>query len=387
MRATVSLHSHSACSKEILDFVPSLARRIPLVARLFEATMAKYEREHGRPLDFNTMYWRPPLPPAAVIESERRQIERRFGGPALVSLTDHDTLAGPRTLRAAGMAEVPLSVEWSIPFSGTVLHLGIHSISPVAIDEAERELAAYTAGEGGDLGELLDWLCECPETFVVLNHPYWDLSGVGSLQHEAILLTFLRHHRHRIHALELNGYRAWAENRRVLPLAETFGLPVVGGGDRHGYTPNTILNLTPGSTLSQFACELREGRPTYCVVLPEYDEPYEARVLETAGHLLRRWSPHEGRQDRWRERVFMTVDGQERSAGSEWPTLPVWLDVVMFLMRVMGSDVLRPLLSLVRSDGQNMLRADCDGSTIAKSRQDVDIPRSAGPATIGAGSM
>ena len=171
MRAAVSLHSHSECSREKLDFVPGRARRIPVVAALFERSISNYQREHGRPLDFEAIYWRPPLPPAAVIASEREQIERRLDAVALVSLTDHDTLEGPKTLRMNGKSEVPLSLEWSVSFEGTVFHLGVHGISPGRLDDTERGLAEHPAGAASALGELLDSLGECAETFVVLNHP------------------------------------------------------------------------------------------------------------------------------------------------------------------------------------------------------------------------
>ena len=130
VRSAVSLHSHSAWSRETLAFVPGMARCIPLIAALFERSMAKYERVHGRPFDFSAAYWRPPLTAAAVIASERQQIERRFDISALVSLTDHDTLEGARTLRASGRLDVPLSVEWTVPFERTVFHLGVHGVSP-----------------------------------------------------------------------------------------------------------------------------------------------------------------------------------------------------------------------------------------------------------------
>src|SRR5262249_6246849 len=139
----------------------------------------------------------------------------------------------------------------------------------------------------GTLDELLDWLGECPETFVVLNHPYWDLARVGQLRHESMLLAFLRRHHDRIHALELNGHRAWGENRRVLPLAKGSGLPVVGGGDRHGFTPNTIVNLTRAECLAEFARELRSDRETHCVVFPEYATPHVARLVQTAADILK----------------------------------------------------------------------------------------------------
>src|SRR5262245_33323013 len=160
MRAAVSLHSHSDCSREKLDFVPGLARRIPLVAAFFERAMATYRRVHGRELDFASAYWRPPLSPAAVIASECEQLQARFDCDGLVSLTDHDTLAGPRALRAIGESRVPVSLEWSVPFDGAMFHLGVHAIPPARLDATERALADYTAGATRNLGELLHWLGE-----------------------------------------------------------------------------------------------------------------------------------------------------------------------------------------------------------------------------------
>jgi hypothetical protein len=358
VRAAVSFHSHSECSRETLDFVPMFARRIPLVAKLYERSILEYEREFGRPLDFSSVYWRPPIAPAQVVASEREQLEQRFGLKAFVSLTDHDTLEGPIGLRAQG-EDVPLSFEWSVPYGGTVLHLGVHNISPSGIDETERELIAFTNGQSKTpLGDLLDALTEPPETIIVLNHPNWDLSGVGQLRHDSAVLAFLRSHRDRVHALELNGYRAWAENRRVLPLAEGFGLPVIGGGDRHGYAPNTIINLTRATSLAEFADELRVDAVSHCVVFPEYEAPFVTRCLDTALDMLRPDRLHV-RPD-WTHRVFFTTpDGREKAVGAEWDRAPLWLSVAVGITRVFGSAAMRPVFELTRTDGHRSLATDC----------------------------
>src|SRR5215831_1905791 len=84
MRAAVSLHSHSECSRETLEFIPRFAKRIPVVAKYYERGLAQYERENGRPLRFGEWYFRPPVSPAAVIDSERAQLEQRLDLPGLV---------------------------------------------------------------------------------------------------------------------------------------------------------------------------------------------------------------------------------------------------------------------------------------------------------------
>src|SRR5579862_4387041 len=95
MRAAVSLHSHSECSRETLEFIPRFATRIPVIANCYERGLVAYERDQGRPLKFVDWYFRPPVTPAAVVDSEQAQLEQRLDLPGLVSLTDHDTIEGP----------------------------------------------------------------------------------------------------------------------------------------------------------------------------------------------------------------------------------------------------------------------------------------------------
>jgi len=363
VRAAASLHSHSECSRETLEFIPRIAQRIPVVARYFERSVADYQREHGRPLDFGEWYWRPPVTPAGVIESEQAQLNQRLDLPGLVSLTDHDTVEGPRTLQANGQADVPLSVEWSVPFDGCLFHLGVHGIAAASLDEMTDAFAAYTAGPPSGaprrLGELLDALSACPETVVVLNHPCWDLAGVGQLRHDSTLITFLRAYQDRIHALELNGYRDWAENRLVLPIAKGFSLPVVGGGDRHGLFPNTIVNLTRAREWAGFVHELRVERFSHCVVFPEYVDPYVGRIFQSAADILRPHHQHHRGQTTWSERVFITMSGQEHSVASLWTREPLWLWITVAITRIAGSKAFATLFEVARADGHETLEIDC----------------------------
>src|SRR5262249_7798298 len=162
----------------------------------------------------------------------------------------------------------------------------------------------------------------CPDTVVVFNHPWWDLTGIGQLRHDANVLAFLRWHGEWIHGLELNGYRPWAENRRVLPLARGFDLPVVAGGDRHGFVPNAILNLSHAACSQEFARELREDRTSHCVVPPESQRPFVSRILETASHVLRR-DPQTAPQG-WEDRVFRTINGVDQLVRESWNP-PRWV--------------------------------------------------------------
>jgi hypothetical protein len=158
-RAAASLHSHSSCSRERLGFLPGATRSIPLAGRLFDRSMRQLGREIGRPLDFESVYWRPPASPASVIASEREQIADRVDCAPLVALTDHDTLDGPVALRAQSMSDVPLSVEWSVSVANTILHLGIHGLAEDRLPAASallREAAARRRSDAVD--EVLAWL-------------------------------------------------------------------------------------------------------------------------------------------------------------------------------------------------------------------------------------
>src|SRR5262245_20186404 len=94
MRAAVSLHSHSECSRESLASLPGFLQRMPALARLYAFGAAEYRRLNGRALDLSEWYWRPPATPAAVIVSEREHLEQRLQMEGFVSLSDHDTVEG-----------------------------------------------------------------------------------------------------------------------------------------------------------------------------------------------------------------------------------------------------------------------------------------------------
>src|SRR5262245_43775512 len=78
VRTAVSLHSHSECSRETLEHIPRIARRIPIVADCFERGLAEYQNLYGRPLDFGEWYWRPPMTPAGVVDSELTHLQQRL---------------------------------------------------------------------------------------------------------------------------------------------------------------------------------------------------------------------------------------------------------------------------------------------------------------------
>jgi hypothetical protein len=159
-RAGVSLHSHTNRSKESLYFIPQLAQKCPTL----HAALEKECKKAAIGIDFVRAYWTPPLNPRMAYELEKNQIENALGLAGLVSLTDHDNIEAPSLLRTLpGTEHVPLALEWSVPFSGTVFHLGVHNLPPARAQEIVADLAAYTRNPSDALlAELLGMLDELP---------------------------------------------------------------------------------------------------------------------------------------------------------------------------------------------------------------------------------
>src|SRR5579863_60930 len=143
-RTGVSLHGHTLHSQECLSFLPRVLRQVPVLGQVIRG----YEqpRPDGRSaVDFSRAYWTPPLTPASAFRLEREQIEG-MGLQPLVSLTDHDDIEAPMALQVtANRGEVPVSVEWTVPYEGSILHLGIHNL-PAECDRAwMAAMKSYTA--------------------------------------------------------------------------------------------------------------------------------------------------------------------------------------------------------------------------------------------------
>jgi len=106
----------------------------PVFRRLSGVTSAV--RDRGR---FSRAYWTPPLTPASAMRVERTQIEN-LGLRPLVSLTDHDNIDAGLALK-----DEPISVEWTVPYERSVLHLGIHNLPVDSARSWISVMAAYTS--------------------------------------------------------------------------------------------------------------------------------------------------------------------------------------------------------------------------------------------------
>jgi hypothetical protein len=339
----VSLHAHSHHSREVMADLPPYLDRIPIVARLLRREMRQFVQRNGEAVDFSKGWWHPPVGPAAVVESECAQIVEGLGLDPLVSITDHDNIDASVAL-LSGRPDTPVSFEWTVPFGEGFFHLGIHNLDAESARSTFDGLSAFTRHLGTQpLPHLLGQLNAHPATLVVLNHPLWDLAGVGGGRHAALLTQFLRAHGRDIHALEANGYRSGQENADVGALAEQIALPLISGGDRHGYAPNSLLNLTSARTFSDFVGEIRKERASDIVIMPDYHQPLIARKLSVAADAIRENPFNPLGRRRWNDRVSYERRGCVVPLSKQWPNGgPLWVRSAIRAFQVLTSPPLLP---------------------------------------------
>jgi hypothetical protein len=347
----VSLHCHSQHSKESLGFIPYYATRIPVVSGFYRREIERYGCENSSGIDFRAAYWTPPLSARSVLESETEQVETRLGLRAIVSLTDHDSIDAAVGLRLIEQYRaLPVSFEWTVPFGAGFFHVGVHNLPADVAGDTFDQLNEYTLKpESRRLDDLLAMLNQFGGVLLVLNHPLWDIERIGRVRHLALLGGFLARHGDWIHALEVNGYRAWSENELTIELAGDLGLPVVSGGDRHGRACNTTLNLTGARSFDEFAAEVRRDKHSDVLVMPEYRREHVIlRTLETAGDVLRYYPSFPSGRQRWTERIFVQTDsGVPRPLSDFWKRGgPFWVRCALGVMRLLSSTRVRPALRL-----------------------------------------
>jgi hypothetical protein len=333
-RTGVSLHGHTMHSEECLSFLPRYLRQIPGVS----AYLWLRERLTAGPIDFSRAYWTPPLNPAAALRIERTQIAS-LGLRPLVSLTDHDDIQAATGLALVEPSHiVPTSVEWTVPYLGSILHLGVHNLPPINAAEWMRAMADYTVrpNERALPGILLG-LAEIPGTLTVLNHPFWLEEGVREADHHVALARFLPDCAAALHAFELNATRPLKENSAAMGLARAWSLPVVSGGDRHACEPGGCINLTDAETFSEFAEEVRAGHGEI-LFMPHYREPLFLRVLEMCWDILKPYPECAGRE-RWLDRVFYRGDGEApRPLSAVWRETSPWsLSVATSILQALAT--------------------------------------------------
>lgn len=351
----VSLHCHSMYSKEMLDFLPHYAERMPIISFFYKKEKERYLDREGAGINFSTAFWSPPMTPQAVYDSEKKQFADA-GLAAMISITDHDEIGGAFEILDTEKTEIPVSLEWTVPFEIGFFHLGVHNLPRDRAAAITKDLLAYTDDPKGNsvesLNVLLDMLCELPGVLVVLNHPIGDIELIGSEAHMLLLERFIAKHGRWIHALEVNGFRSWSENKAVLELAESLDMPVVSGGDRHGCQANTVVNVTDACEYAEFVAEVRNDRRSQIAVLPEYKRPLPSKQMRSFSEILGRYPEFPVERQRWFDRVHFDIGngkGIVPLSAHGWKNGgPVWLRLAIKTLGLMGSDALVPAFRLIR---------------------------------------
>ncbi|HLH43243.1 MAG TPA: hypothetical protein VKV74_09680 [Bryobacteraceae bacterium] len=301
-RTGVSLHSHTLHSQESFEFIRRAGLRTPLIAMLIRAAENRYHRRHGKHVEFARAWWTPPLSPCEVKAQETFQIEQ-FGLNSLVAITDHDDIQASMELRSGGQT-VPIALEWSVPFGPALFHLGVYNLPPARAEVLFQAMQDYRRLPTlGELSDLLAELTRHPATLLVLNHPFWDETGIGNERHEEAVRIFARMYRPFIHAIELNGLRPPGENERARHFAASLDAALISGGDRHGLEPNAVLNLTNAGDFSEFVQEIRDGC-SRLLFLNRYRRPHCLRMARNTIDMFRTYHAHARGWRVWTERAF-----------------------------------------------------------------------------------
>ena len=334
-RAAVSLHGHTNRSKESLQLIPQLARKGPMLHEALE----KQCRKSRIPVDFSRAYWTPPLSPKLAYETEKDQIENTLGLKALISLTDHDNIEAPVWLRTVPeTAHTPVSLEWSVPFAGTIFHLGVHNLPSTRAQSIMDDLAAYTRNPSDRrLYELLAMLDGFPYVLVVFNHPLWTQSCVGVKRGSDDLDRFLACAVPFLHALEINATRSAKENNLVRELADQWQRPLVSGGDRHGCAASGALNLTGAETFCEFVSEIRREQRSHVLLMPQYTEPVSIRTTRTLLDVIRNYPDYPMGSRRWDDRIFHPDEngGADRPISTLWKAPPAFVERILACIRLL----------------------------------------------------
>jgi hypothetical protein len=367
--AGVSLHSHTNQSKETLDFIAELSTDWGMLQPLMRWAEKRCFKTTGIHPDYARSYWTPPLTPKLAFDLERSQIEEKLQMPAMVSITDHDDIRAPMLLRSLSSArQIPVSLEWTVPFGRGAFHLGIHNLPSATGADWMQRMEAFTAIPVAErpvkmLTDMLAELDEIPSVLIVFNHPLWDLYRIGKEKHLFLVNDFLAVNGQFVHAIELNGLRHWDENREVTALAAKWNQILISGGDRHGIEPNANVNLTRATSFTAFVHEVRRERQSHVLFMPQYAEPWKHRILNSTLAAIRNYPEFPEGSQQWDERVYHPdAEGKVRSLAELWyrGSAPAYLNVLLSAVRLMGSGPVSSGLRLAWNDASAMRTAMSD---------------------------
>jgi hypothetical protein len=354
-------------SRETLDFIADLSTDWGFLQPLMRWCEARCLRTSRIKPDYARAYWTPPLTPRLAFDLEKNQIEEKLQMPGMVSITDHDDIRAPMLLRSVESArQIPVSLEWSVPFGATTFHLGIHNLPSALGAQWMERMESFTAipvaeRPAGMLTDMLAELDEVPSVLIVFNHPLWDLYRIGRDKHRFLVNEFLAVNGQFCHAVELNGLRHWDENREVAILADKWNQLLISGGDRHGaLEANANVNLTHATSFTEFVHEVRRERKSHVLYMPQYREPWKHRILNSTLDAIRDYPEFPEGSRRWDERVFHPDSvGVIRPLCEIWndDRPPVYLEAVIRAILLMGSAPVSGGLRLAWNDASAMRNA------------------------------
>ena len=341
----------------MLDFVPYYAMRIPIASYFWRRYVRHSEKLIGGSIDFTKGHWTPPLTGREVFRAERENLSN-LGLDTIVSITDHDSISANLELRREKeIAECPISMEWTVPFEKGFFHVGVHNLPIERAAAITEELLSYTHSKNKPNNErlhlLFEMLNEIPEVLVVLNHPIWDIEMIGQHAHELLLERFVAMHAKWIHAIEINGFRSWAENVAAADLAKSLNIPTISGGDRHCLQNNTMVNVTNAASFGEFTHEIRNDRHSRIAVMDEYNAPLPSRQLRSIAQILGRYSHFPQGRRNWTDRVCLNYgdDSGPRTLTEHWNgRTPRWTYPVFFALSVLAHPAIQPLIAFTVGD-------------------------------------
>jgi hypothetical protein len=364
--AGVSLHSHTNQSKETLDFIAELSTDWGVLQPLMRWCEQRCLKTTGIRPDYARSYWTPPLTPKLAFDLERGQIEEKLQIPAMVSITDHDDIRAPMLLRSLASArQIPVSLEWTVPFGPGAFHLGIHNLPSATGAQWMQRMEKFTAIPAAErpvkmLTDMLAELDELPGVLIVFNHPLWDLYRIGKEKHLFLVNDFLAVNGQFVHAIELNGLRHWDENREVATLAVRWNQILISGGDRHGIEPNANVNLTRVTSFTGFVHEVRRERQSHVLFMPQYAEPWKHRILNSTLAAIRNYPDFPEGSRRWDERVYHPdAEGKIRPLAELWykGSAPAFVSALLGFVRTLGTAPVSSGLRLAWNDAGAMRSA------------------------------
>ena len=359
----VSLHGHTRHSVESLAFLGKFLDDRPILRPWLNLQRERGRRNTGICLDLDRAHWTPPLCERQAYGLESRQIES-LGLRAMVSLSDHDTIDGCALLRRLpDTRDSPISMEWTIPFGKAIFHIGVHNLPE---DDASSIMAALLdASKAGSESTTLALLLDLSQMGVLLvfNHPLWNLNGIPSGVFAFELSRFLESANGCLHAFEMNGMRSYQENREVIKLAAEWDQVLISGGDRHGCEPNAALNLTNATDFAEFVDEIRNGKQSTVLLMPQYQESLSWRIYKSFTHVIDSYPGHPKGRRSWDERIFHPdLNGKIVPVIDLWHLGPPTFLKNIFALAILSARVPIPE-ALNRWNGREIQA--CIGSTFA----------------------